>query len=295
MNAIAAPTRHMRWLLRGSLAAVAALMASVNLEAQQRRWIFQPEGPRTDQAGVQLTGLRDQWVEFSSEATGTPVRLHGLWLAQPQADAPVMLYLHGAGWDLSGSLQRMQHLHALGFAVLGIDYRGFGRSTGALPSECMVCEDARAAWLWLAQRHPQARRYLYGHSLGGAIAVHLAAQVDDAAGVVLEGTFTSIPAVFGTLRWGWLPLVPLITQRFDAARHMPQVRAPLLVVHGSDDELIPPALGRALFERATAPKRFLLVQGGSHHDTHVVGQAQLRSAVREHFGLPDAGDTHAGA
>ena len=76
---------------------------------------------------------------------------------------------------------------------------------------------------------------------------------------------------------------------------MPQVRAPLLVVHGSDDELIPPALGRALFERATAPKRFLLVQGGSHHDTHVVGQAQLRSAVREHFGLPDAGDTHAGA
>ena len=155
MNAIAAPTRHTRWLLRGSLAAVAALMASVNLEAQQRRWIFQPEGPRTDQAGVQLTGLRDQWVEFSSEATGTPVRLHGLWLAQPQADAPVMLYLHGAGWDLSGSLQRMQHLHALGFAVLGIDYRGFGRSTGG-PAVRMHGLRGRARGLAVAGAAPSA-------------------------------------------------------------------------------------------------------------------------------------------
>ena len=295
MNAIAVPTRHMRWMLRGGVAALAALLASVSLEAQQRKWIFQWGGPRTDQASVQPASLRDRWVEFNSEATGTPVRLHGLWLAQPQGDAPVMLYLHGARWDLSGSLQRMQHLHALGFAVLGIDYRGFGRSTAALPSERSACEDARAAWHWLAQRHPQARRYLYGHSLGGAIAVQLAAQVDDAAGVMLEGTFTSIPEVFGTLRWGWLPLAPLITQRFDAAKHMPHVRAPLLVVHGSDDELIPPDLGRALYERATAPKRFLLVQGGSHHDTHILGQAQLRDALRDHFGLTAATDTRAAA
>jgi alpha-beta hydrolase superfamily lysophospholipase len=180
----------------------------------------------------------------------------------------------------------MQHLHELGFAVLGIDYRGFGRSTPALPSERTACEDACAAWRWLAQVHLQARRYVYGHSLGGAIAVHLATTVDDAAGLMIEGTFTSIPELFGTMRWGWLPLTPLITERFDSAQRMPRVRIPLLVVHGSDDELIHPDLGRALYERATvAPKRFVLVQGGSHHDTCTLGRAQYRDALQELFGL----------
>lgn len=293
MNTVALGRRNTRWMLRSAVAAMAALTASVSLEAQQRKWIFQVGSVRADQASAQPTGLRDQWIHFTSDETDAPVKLHGLWLAQPKRDAPVLLYLHGAGWDLSGSHDRMQHLHNLGFAVLGIDYRGFGRSTAALPSERMACEDARAAWQWLAQRHPQARRYLYGHSLGGAIAVHLAAQVDDAAGLMLEGTFTSIPEVFGTLRWGWLPLVPLITQRFDAALHMPQVRAPLLMVHGSADALIHPDLGRALFERARSPKRFVLVQGGSHHDSHALGQAQFRDALRELFDLSFAVDTAA--
>ena len=287
MNAFALHWNDVRWLLRGGVAALAALLACVNFEAQQRKWIFQTGGPRTNQASATPLGLRDQWIEFDSQETGTAVRLHGLWLAQPQADAPVLLYLHGARWDLCGSFKRMQHLHALGFAVLGIDYRGFGRSTAALPSERTACEDAHAAWRWLAQRHPQARRYMYGHSLGGAIAVYLATEVHDAAGLMVEGTFTSIPELFGTLKWGWLPLASLITQRFDSGRRMPHVRAPLLVVHGSDDQLIHPDLGRALYERATAPKRFVLVQGGSHHDTHALGHAQYREALRDLFDLED--------
>ena len=279
--------KGVRWLLRGSVAALAALMAHVSFDAQQRRWIFQIDGSSADPSSTWSAGLSDRWIVFDSEETGTQVTLHGLWLAQSQADAPVLLYLHGARWDLSGSVQRMQHLHDLGFSVLGIDYRGFGRSTPALPSERMACEDAHAAWRWLAQRHPQARRYVYGHSLGGAIAVHLATVVDDAAGLMVEGTFTSIPELFGTMKWGWLPLAPLITERFDSAQRMPHVRIPLMVVHGTDDELIHPDHGRALYERATAPKRFVLVQGGSHHDTHALGHRQYRDAVRDLFGLKD--------
>ena len=149
----------------------------------------------------------------------------------------------------------------------------------------MAFEDARAAWSWLAQRHPHARRYIYGHSLGGAIAVHLATEVDDAAGLIVDGTFTSIAEVVGTFKWGWLPLAPLITQRFDSAQRITRVKAPMLVVHGSEDRLIRPELGRALFECATGPKRFVLVEGGSHHDTHELGQQQYREAVRELFGL----------
>jgi alpha-beta hydrolase superfamily lysophospholipase len=273
------------WLLRGVVAALATVMSGITFESQQRKWIFQA-GLRPEVASEQqTTDLSDHWIDYDSKETGTPVRLNCQWLAQPRADAPVLLYLHGARWDLRGSTQRMQQFHQLGFAVLGIDYRGFGRSTPALPSERMACEDAQAAWRWLAQQHPQAQRYVYGHSLGAAIAVHLMTEVDDAAGLIVEGAFTSIPDLFETMRWGWLPLTSLITQRFDAAERVPRVRVPLLVVHGSEDELIRPAMGRALFERATAPKRFLLVEGGSHHDTHVVGLAQYREALHELFGL----------
>ena len=274
-----------RGLMRGLAATLAALMSSAGLETQQRKLIFQL-GARNDEAGsTDCQDLGERWIEFDSEVTGKPVRLHALWLARPNADAPVLLYLHGARWDVSGSVQRMQQLHALGFSVLGIDYRGFGRSSPELPSERSACEDARAAWGWLAAQHPQAQRYVYGHSLGGAIAVQLATQIDDASGVIVEGTFTSIPEVFGTLKWGWLPLRALITQRFDSFHWVAHVKAPLLVVHGSHDELISPAMGRALFERATAPKRFVLVEGGSHHDTHNVGHFQYREALRDLFGL----------
>jgi uncharacterized protein len=82
-----------------------------------------------------------------------------------------------------------------------------------------------------------------------------------------------------------LPVSPLITQRFDAASRIAQVGSPLLVVHGSRDSLIPYRLGQDLYERARAPKRFVLVEGGSHHNTNAVGQAQYREALTDLFGL----------
>ena len=126
---------------------------------------------------------------------------------------------------------------------------------------------------------------MFGHSLGSAIAVQLASQVDDEAGVLVEGSFTSLPDVVSSFKWGWLPVGPLITQRFDAGARVEQLGSPLLVVHGGQDRLILPELGRALYERAREPKRFVLVEGGSHHNTNSVGQPQYREAVRELFGL----------
>jgi len=91
-----------------------------------------------------------------------------------------------------------------------------------------------------------------------------------------------------TFRWRWLPLSPLTTQRFDAASRIAQAGSPvvvLVVVHGSEDSLIPPALGRALFERAAEPMRLVLVQGGSHHDSNAIRQLQYLQALAELFGL----------
>ncbi len=320
-----------RWRLRGAAGALLGVLVIVvaatgctALDEQQRRWIFQPSD-RTWSGGLAAAqGMQDIWIEFdagrpasarsgpatskaAAEESRAPVRLHALWLPQTgvkAAQAPVLLYLHGARWDVRGSAHRMRRMHELGFSVLGVDYRGFGQSTPALPSETSAVEDASAAWHWLAGQWPQAQRFVFGHSLGGAVAVQLAAQLSARpgvavaaavaepgpalAGLIVEGSFTSIPDVYKTLRWGWLPLQPLITQRFDAARHIADVSVPVLVVHGSEDSLISPELGRALFERAPSPKRFVLVQGGSHHNTNALGQGQVRAALADLFGLPAA-------
>ena len=278
-------TSPLRWALAATLALLAALAGCSTLDEKQRAWIFQPSDRTWGGSAWAADGMNEVWIEFNSvEAGGESVKLNALWLGQARADAPVLLYLHGARWDVRSSAQRMRRMHELGFSVLGIDYRGFGRSTAALPSETLAHEDAQAAWQWLAQRHPGAKRFLFGHSLGAAIAVRLAGEVDDAAGVIVEGSFTSIADVVQTMKWGWLPLSPLITQRFDAGQHIERLRAPLLVVHGSEDRLIQPTLGRALYERARTPKRFVLVDGGTHHNTNAVGQEAYRSAIAELFG-----------
>jgi alpha-beta hydrolase superfamily lysophospholipase len=266
-----------------ALLAMAALAGCVSLDTQQRKWIFQASLLATPDDGANIDGIDDVWIALPARV-GT-ARLHALWLAGPTADSPVMLYLHGARRDVESSAFRIRRMRELGFAVLAIDYRGFGRSSDELPSEASVDEDARAGWAWIAAQHPGRARYIFGHSLGGAIAVRLATEVDDAKGLIVEGTFTSIPAVFETMKWGWLPITPLNTQRFDSADRIGRVKVPVLVVHGAADALIPPALGRALYERASLPKRFVLVEGGTHYSTNGIGQRQYRDALRELFGV----------
>lgn len=202
------------------------------------------------------------------------------------SSGPILLYLHGARWNVSGSTFRMRRMQELGFSVLGVDYRGFGKSSPELPSEQMAYEDARAAWDWLATKYPERPRYIFGHSLGGPIAIHLAAEVQDESGTMVEGTFSSMADVVSSFKWGWVPVGPLLTQRFEAARKVGQIGSPLLVVHGGRDQLIKPDLGKKLFDAAAEPKRFVLVENGSHHNTNSLGQSQYREAIAALFGLP---------
>jgi len=281
-----ARARHVRWI-GGLVAAVVAVLAGcATLDEQQRKWIFQPS--KAEWRGASADGMDDRWIEFTPPGAGAPVTLHALWLPQDDPGAPVMLYLHGARWGVTSSSFRMRRLHALGVSVLGVDYRGFGRSTDALPSETSAYEDARAAWDWLRTQYPSRQRLIYGHSLGGAIAVHLASEVDDEAGLVVEGAFTSVLDVFSTMRFGWLPLTPLITQRFDAGERIGSIGSPLLVVHGANDRMIQPALGRALYDRAHEPKKFILAENGTHHNAQAAARDQVRDAMQALFGLPAA-------
>lgn len=277
-----------RKLLFAAAALAAALtMGCVTLDERQRAWIFQPSDRSWGGSADLVRDMEDVWITFDSGVTGEPAKLHGLWLASEKSPdkAPVLLYLHGARWNVSGSAPRIRRLHELGFSVLAVDYRGFGKSTPGLPSEDMAYEDAKAAWDWLAQHYPQRQRYIFGHSLGGAIAIDLASKVGDEQGTIVEGTFTSIPDVASSMKWGWLPIGPLITQRFESVRKVSRIGSPLLVVHGANDSLIRSDLGRRLYEAATGPKRFLLVEGGSHHSTMAVGLPLYREALGQMFRL----------
>ena len=277
-----------RRLLFTALAATLALAVGCStLDAREREWIFQPSDRAWGGSAYEAQGMQEVWIPFHSEVTGEDSRLHGLWLtAQNHPDTgPVLLYLHGARWNVEGSAPRIRRMQELGFSVLAIDYRGFGKSTPALPSEDMAYEDARAAWAWLAAQHGGRARYVFGHSLGGAIAIDLASRVDDEQGVIVEGTFTSIADVASSMKWGWLPLGPLITQHFDSLHKVAKLHSPLLVVHGAEDSLIHSDLGRRLYEAATGRKKFVLVPGGSHFSTMAVGQAQYREALAQFFSL----------
>jgi alpha-beta hydrolase superfamily lysophospholipase len=276
-----------RLLFATAVLAASLTVGCATLDERQRSWIFQPSDRSWGGAAALAEEMQDIWVQFDSKVTGEKVKLHGLWMPAERgpADGPVLLYLHGARWNVTGSAPRIRRMQELGFSVLAIDYRGFGKSTQALPSEDMAYEDAKAAWDWLGTAHPGRPRYVFGHSLGGAIAIDLASKVDDEKGVIVEGTFTSIPDVASTFKFGWLPIGPLITQRFESVKKVARVNSPLLVVHGSNDSLIRSELGRRLYEAATGPKRFVLVEGGSHHSTMAIGQSAYREALSQLFSL----------
>lgn len=267
---------------------LSVLAGCAALDEKQGAWIFQPS-ERSWRAGVEAAqGMEEVWIEFDSALSSKKVKLHGLWHPVDAANgkvAPVMLYLHGARWDVTGSAPRVRRMQELGFSVLAVDYRGFGKSDASLPSESRAVEDAQAAWAWLASKYPDQPRYIFGHSLGGAIAIELATKVNDERGTIVEGTFTSIPDVVSSMKWGWLPLKGLITQRFESIKKVARIGSPLLVVHGAQDQLINPDLGRQLFDAAVGPKEFVLVPEGSHHNTNAVGQAQYREALALLFQL----------
>jgi hypothetical protein len=270
---------HLRLLrlLLVCAAALGILAGCAVLDSKQSEWIFRPV--REDWRGHAGTpdGVEEVWLR----APGTGERIHAWWA--PRASAPAVLYLHGARWNLSGSSFRIERWRAMGFAVLAIDYRGFGKSDGERPTEAQAYADARTAWEWLKTRVPDARqRYIYGHSLGGAIAIDLAAQLPagDAAGLILESTFTSIRDVVAASAYGWLPVGPLITQRFDALEKIAAVRLPVLIMHGTADRVIPHEMADRLYAAAPGPKRLVKFDGVSHSGSAWRAPEEYARAVR---------------
>lgn len=201
-------------------------------------------------------------VRFES-SDGT--RLHG-WFIEHSNPRAVALFCHGNAGNIASrapTLWMLNQRHQL--SVMTFDYRGYGQSEG-VPNEAGILRDARAARAWLAARTGVAERdiLLMGRSLGGAVAVDLAAR-DGARGLVLASTFSSLPDVAAAhMPWA-LPHL-LMTQRFNSRSKIKGYYGPLLQSHGDADSIIPIESGRDLFAQARGPKKFLVIEGADHND-----------------------------
>ena len=213
----------------------------------EKKLIYHPDPFPIELIGSNKVPFEDAWIQ---SADGT--RIHG-WFADHPDPIGVALFCHGNAGnvvDRGGTLKILNERHQL--AVMVFDYRGFGHSEGS-PDEKGILADARAARKWLANRTgvQESEIILMGRSLGGAVAVDLAAR-DGAKALVLASTFGSMPKVAKNA----VPMAPtfLMTQRFNSLKKIKNYEGPLLQSHGDADELIPIAQGRELFDAGTGAK-----------------------------------------
>jgi fermentation-respiration switch protein FrsA (DUF1100 family) len=185
------------------------------------------------------------------------------WHLPPRAEQPVVLYFHGNGASLRWRLERFRALTADGTGLVALSYRGYGGSSGS-PSEAGFIADGLAAYAFAAARYAPQRIIVWGESLGSGVAVAVAAE-KPVGHVVLESPFTSAVDI-GAERYWFVPVRLLMKDQFRSDLRIGKVTAPVLVLHGDRDRVVPFALGERLYGMITAPKRFVRFPGLGHND-----------------------------
>ncbi len=197
----------------------------------------------------------------------------------------VVLYLHGNGLNVGANVEHANRFHRLGLSVFLIDYRGYGKSQGEFPTESQVYEDAQLAWGYLVkQRGLNPKQiYIYGHSLGGAIAIDLAVRHPEAAGLIVEGSFTSARAMvdFQSGVYRMFPIDLLLTQKFDSLAKVDRLQMPLLFIHGTADTVVPVEMSKKLFDAAPEPKELYIVPNAGHNNLAELAGAEYLQRISQ--------------
>ncbi|MCR4297450.1 MAG: alpha/beta hydrolase [Gallionella sp.] len=257
---------------------VYAAVRIYNIWDTQRESIFEPEAVL--QTSPARLGAPFEELRILSGSGAERGDLHAWWIPAERPDAPTLLYLHGNSRNIGYNLGNALRYRTLCCNLLLVDYRGYGKSAGGKPSEAKVYEDAEAAWQYLLKQRgvkPQ-QTFIYGHSLGGAVAINLALRHPEAAGLIAESTFTSMRAM-SELKHDFLPVGLLLNQRFESLQKIAQLKIPVLLIHGTWDKKVPVSMAQQLFEAAPQPKTLILIEGGEHSNNAAVGWVEYRDAV----------------
>ena len=259
------------------LGAIAYATFCLALWLGQARLIFYPQpAPVTTPAAV---GLRyeDVWIPAGDG------QIHGWWIPAADNSARTALVFHGNASNVEGALQQTLPLINLGLAALIVDYRGYGLSSGPFPNETRVYEDATAAWNYLTQTRaiPAESIILFGHSIGGAIAIDLAQQHPDAGGLIVQSAFTAMGDMMDQV--GYSRIVPkrLLNQRFDALRKIRQTPVPTLFIHGLADATVPPTMSQQLYDAAPGPKQLWLLPDAHHNNVDIVAGTAYQQTLAQ--------------
>ncbi len=300
--------------LRGrslSGALLAALLLSTSgcawLDTKQRNIIYRPTpGVPADFAGLRA-GDERYFLSVPAAAvsaitpsstpnltvTAIPVQIEMWWLPHTDPAAPTLLYYHGTFRNLYQNLPKINALREAGFAILAVEYRGWGRSTTIVPSEQTIVQDAQMAFNELKRREPRpSHRVIYGHSMGSGVAVEIASRLTapaDYGALILESAFTSFPDIAYEASWLGLFVSRLNSERFTSIDKIAKVQAPLLMLHGAADKTVPIRLGKQLFAAANTPKSIVEFEAGRHsnlQETDAVAYQKALSDFKSQYLMP---------
>lgn len=260
------------------IAAGAYALFCLYLFFMQGRLLFYPNLPSREVASTPARIGLD--FEQAAIITSDGIRLAGWFVPAPQARG-VLLFFHGNAGNISHRLDSLAIFYRLGLSVLIFDYRGYGESGGRISEQGMYL-DAEAAWRYLTETKGIAPEeiVLFGRSMGGAVAAQLATGTRP-AGLILESVFSSVPEMAA----GYYPFFPvrlLAIYRYDVGKAVRRIACPLLVIHSRDDEIIPFAQGRKVYDAAPEPKKFLAIHGG-HNEGFLASGATYQQGLARFF------------
>ena len=253
----------------------------------QRRILFRPDPGPVLMARAEQPGLQE-----ASLATADGLVLTAWYLPPASATAPVVLYLHGNAGHIGHRADRLQRFAAQGWGALFVGYRGYGGNPGTPSEQGLIADAIAGREHLLAGGIAPDRIVVWGESLGSGVATALAQNAPPAGAIVLETPFTSI-ADIARQRYPYAPVNLLLKDRFDSLARIPAIRAPILIVQGGQDTIVPPAMGRRLLAAATAPAELWLAEQGGHSNLAEFGMVEAAAdfLARHLPTAPRPGDT----
>jgi pimeloyl-ACP methyl ester carboxylesterase len=271
-------------LLIATLVLLIAIYASTSayIWARQAHFIFRPERIISKTPAEYQLPFEDVYVDVN-DGNGKNERIHAWWIPAGNPLDRCLIYLHGSALNIEANITHARRFHHMGFSVFLVSYRGYGKSDGTFPTEGQVYSDAQAAWTYLVEQKgidPEAI-FIYGHSLGGAVAIQLALNNPAAGGLIVEAAFTSIADMARRIpKYRIFPIDLIVHERFDSIEKVGQLQIPVLYIHGTDDKLVPSEMSHELYKRTASSKQLKLIPGGGHNNSAVVGGDEYLQAVK---------------